>query len=110
MSMNTHLKSVKMTVKNRDPISLDSLSLRGNNIRYFILPESLPLDTLLVDDTPKAKAKKRESGWIEKCVEGGGGGVEVRPSEGADIESGGHDSIKVRYPRVGKDLREGLPH
>ena len=58
--MNTHLKSVKMTVKGKEPLTLDSLSLRGNNIRYFILPENLPLDTLLVDDTPKAKAKKRE--------------------------------------------------
>ncbi|CAG8482723.1 6172_t:CDS:2 [Cetraspora pellucida] len=61
MSMNTHLKTVKMTVKNKDPVNLDSLSIRGNNIRYYILPESLQLDTLLVDDTPKAKAKKKES-------------------------------------------------
>lgn len=60
MSMNTHLKTVKMTVKNRDPTSLDSLSIRGNNIRCVILPDSLPLDTLLIDDTPKAKAKKKE--------------------------------------------------
>ena len=64
MSMNTHLKSVKMTVKGREPIALDTLSLRGNNIRYFILPESLPLDTLLIDDTPKRKAKKRESMYL----------------------------------------------
>ncbi|KAF0469058.1 Sm-like ribonucleo protein [Gigaspora margarita] len=61
MSMNTHLKTVKMTVKNKDPVNLDSLSIRGNNIRYYILPESLQLDTLLVDDTPKAKAKKKET-------------------------------------------------
>jgi small nuclear ribonucleoprotein D1 len=60
MSMNTHLKAVKLTVKNREPISVDTITIRGNNIRYFILPDSLPLDTLLVDDTPKAKAKKRE--------------------------------------------------
>ena len=64
MSMNTHLKSVKMTLKGREPISLDTLSLRGNNIRYFILPESLPLDTLLIDDTPRRKAKKKESEWM----------------------------------------------
>lgn len=62
VSMNTHLKSVKMTLKNRDPVQLESLSIRGNNIRYFILPDSLPLDTLLVDDTPKAKMKKRDAG------------------------------------------------
>lgn len=53
MSMNTHLKAVKMTLKNKDPVQLETLSIRGNNIRYFILPESLPLDTLLVDDEPK---------------------------------------------------------
>ena len=66
MSMNTHLKAVKMTIKNKEPVQLESLSIRGNNIRYFILPESLPLDTLLVDDAPKAKAKKKEAGmlWI----------------------------------------------
>lgn len=59
--MNTHLKTVKMTIKNRDPVQLDTLSLRGNNIRYYILPDSLPLETLLIDDTPKAKAKKKEA-------------------------------------------------
>lgn len=62
MSMNTHLKAVKMTLKNREPTQLESLSIRGNNIRYFILPDSLPLDTLLVDIEPKIKSKKREAG------------------------------------------------
>ena len=60
MSMNTHLKSVKMTIKGKDPISLDTLSLRGNNIRYYILPENLHLDQLLVEDTPKPRSRKRE--------------------------------------------------
>lgn len=64
MSMNTHLKAVKMTIKHKEPVQLESLSIRGNNIRYFILPESLPLDTLLVDDAPKAKAKKKEAGMF----------------------------------------------
>ena len=62
MSMNTHLKSVKMTIKDRPTISLDTLSVRGNNIRYFILPENLPLDTLLVDDTPRGKITKKREG------------------------------------------------
>lgn len=62
VAMNTHLKAVKMTIKNRDPVQLDSLSIRGNNIRYYILPDSLPLETLLIDDTPKTKAKKNEPG------------------------------------------------
>ncbi|XP_015909736.1 small nuclear ribonucleoprotein Sm D1 [Parasteatoda tepidariorum] len=61
VAMNTHLKAVKMTVKNRDPVQLETLSIRGNNIRYYILPDSLSLETLLVDDTPKAKAKKKEA-------------------------------------------------
>lgn len=61
VAMNTHLKAVKMTVKNRSPVNLDTLTVRGNNIRYYILPDSLPLETLLIDDTPKAKAKKKES-------------------------------------------------
>ena len=60
MQMNTHLKTVKMTTRNRDPVSLDTLSIRGNNIRYFILPDALPLDTLLVDDAPKPKGRKKE--------------------------------------------------
>jgi small nuclear ribonucleoprotein D1 len=67
MSMNTHLKTVKMTVKNRDPISLDTLSIRGNNVRCVILPDSLPLDTLLIDDAPKAKNNKKKEGKRE-CV------------------------------------------
>merc|ERR1712062_657564 len=65
VAMNTHLKSVKMTIKNRDPVNLETLSVRGNNIRYYILPDNLPLETLLVDDGLK---KKR----------GGGGGPRGR--------------------------------
>jgi len=48
-----------MTVKNKEPVQLDSLSIRGNNIRYYILPDSLPLDTLLIDDTPKGRQNRR---------------------------------------------------
>uniref|UniRef100_A0A336MT55 Small nuclear ribonucleoprotein Sm D1 n=1 Tax=Culicoides sonorensis TaxID=179676 RepID=A0A336MT55_CULSO len=69
VAMNTHLKAVKMTIKNRDPVQLDSLSIRGNNIRYYILPDSLPLETLLIDDTPKSKLKKRD----QKGGRGAGG-------------------------------------
>ena len=61
VSMNTHLKAVKMTVKGRDPVSLDHLTIRGNNIRYFLLPESLPLETLLINDTNVNKVKKRKT-------------------------------------------------
>lgn len=66
--MNTHLKAVKMTVKNRDPVQLETLSIRGNNIRYYILPDSLPLETLLLDDSPKAKAKKKDATGRGNCA------------------------------------------
>ena len=62
MSMNTHLKAVKLTVKGREAVALDHLTIRGNNIRYFLLPESLPLETLLVDDAPKVRNKKQARG------------------------------------------------
>lgn len=55
--MNTHLRAVKLTVKGKETIALDHITIRGNNIRYFLLPESLQLETLLVDDTPKVKQK-----------------------------------------------------
>ena len=51
--MNTHLKQVKLTLKGKNPTAVEHLSVRGNTIRYYILPDSLNLDTLLVDDTPK---------------------------------------------------------
>ncbi|KAG7571400.1 hypothetical protein FFLO_00583 [Filobasidium floriforme] len=55
--MNTHLKTVKMTPKNRSTVTVDTLAIRGPNIRYFVLPDSLPLDNLLIDDAPKPKGK-----------------------------------------------------
>ncbi|KAG8965451.1 mRNA splicing protein smd1 [Tulasnella sp. 419] len=77
MQMNTHLKTVKLSTRNRDPISMDSISIRGNNIRFWILPDSLPLDTLLVDDAPKPKGGKREPkarGAARGRADRGGGG------------------------------------
>ena len=44
-----------MTLKNKDPVQLDTLSIRGNNVCYFIILDSLPLDTLLINDAPKAR-------------------------------------------------------
>ena len=57
VSMNTHLKTVKLTIKGYDPVNLDHLTIRGNNIRYFFLPETVNIDTLLVDDTPRLRQK-----------------------------------------------------
>lgn len=58
MTMNTHLKSVRMTMKNRSPVKVDNITIRGNNIRYYILPDSLALDTLLIDEGPKPSARR----------------------------------------------------
>ena len=41
--LNCHLTRVRMTVRGKNPESLDTLSVRGNNIRYVILPDSLNL-------------------------------------------------------------------
>ena len=61
VAMNTHLKAIKLIPKGRSPVSLDQMSVRGNMIRYYILPDSLNLDTLLVDlDQPKIRPKRPE--------------------------------------------------
>ena len=76
ISMNTHLKSVKLTVKGRNPQTLDHLSIRGNTIRYYILPESLNLDALLVDDAPTRRVNKlpKEDGAGGGAAGGGAAG------------------------------------
>jgi small nuclear ribonucleoprotein D1 len=56
MSMNTYLRNVKTTIKGKNPVKQDFISIRGNNIRYYILPDALNLDSLLVDDTPAHEA------------------------------------------------------
>ena len=75
--MNTALRAVKMTARGRDPIALDTINLRGSTIRYFILPDSLPLDTLLIDDAPKPKNKARKEA-VEKAGGRGRGGPRGR--------------------------------
>ena len=73
VAMNTHLKRVKLIPKGKNPINVDQMSIRGNNIRYYILPDSLNLDTLLVDlDEPKNRPKRPERG-------AGGGGARGGP-------------------------------
>jgi len=56
IKMNTFLQNVKMTIKgnyslikDKNPIQLDQLTVRGSSIRYVILPETLQLDALLVE-------------------------------------------------------------
>lgn len=53
MQMNIHLKNVKITYRSKQPVSMQFLTLRGHSIRCVVLPESIPLDTLLNDEAPK---------------------------------------------------------
>ena len=62
ISMNTHLKKVKFANNGATAQHLDSLSIRGNNIRFVILPDNLNLEQLLIDDTPKNRPPKNDSG------------------------------------------------
>jgi small nuclear ribonucleoprotein D1 len=55
--MNVALRAVKYTPKDLDNVTLDTMTLRGSTVRYIILPDSLPLDTLLIDDALKPKNK-----------------------------------------------------
>ncbi|KAL9248971.1 Small nuclear ribonucleoprotein SmD1b-like protein [Drosera capensis] len=77
ISMNTHLKTVKLTLKGKNPVTVDHLSVRGNNIRYYILPDSLNLDTLLVEETPRVKPKKATAGDVDAELWGVVGAVDV---------------------------------
>lgn len=45
--MNIHLKAVKLTLKNKNPMNLEHMSVRGNNIHYVILPDTINLVCLL---------------------------------------------------------------
>eukprot|EP00560_Eucampia_antarctica_P003364 CAMPEP_0197832276 /NCGR_PEP_ID=MMETSP1437-20131217/14019_1 /TAXON_ID=49252 ORGANISM="Eucampia antarctica, Strain CCMP1452" /NCGR_SAMPLE_ID=MMETSP1437 /ASSEMBLY_ACC=CAM_ASM_001096 /LENGTH=89 /DNA_ID=CAMNT_0043435565 /DNA_START=225 /DNA_END=494 /DNA_ORIENTATION=+ len=58
--MNAHLKKVKVTVRGKNPVSYSTLSIRGNTIRAWLLPDSLHLDALLVED--KVKTSTAASG------------------------------------------------
>lgn len=82
--MNTSLRNVKMTPRGQELVQLDAMNIRGSTIRYYILPDSLPLDTLLIDDAPKPKNKARKEvadrggprgrGGMRGRGRGGGGG------------------------------------
>ncbi|KAK3366940.1 small nuclear ribonucleoprotein Sm D1 [Lasiosphaeria ovina] len=73
--MNTALRNVKMTVRGQETLTLDSMNIRGSTIRYYVLPDSLPLDTLLVDDSskPKNKARKEVADRGGRVMRGGRG-------------------------------------
>uniref|UniRef100_A0A7S3TT94 Small nuclear ribonucleoprotein Sm D1 n=1 Tax=Strombidinopsis acuminata TaxID=141414 RepID=A0A7S3TT94_9SPIT len=73
-SMNTHLKQVKVTVRHKNPVNMSYLSIRGANIRYYILPDHADLNYLLIDDTPKQNPPKHPVGSFRGRGRGRGGG------------------------------------
>lgn len=46
-SMTTHLQNVKVTVKDKEAVLLDELSIRGSTIRFFVFPETFNVDGAL---------------------------------------------------------------
>ena len=75
VSMNTHLKTAKLRLKGKADINFDHFTVRGNNIRYFILPEELSLEQYLVDDTAKYKQKNNT---IKNRARGKFGGNKIK--------------------------------
>ncbi|KAK2964288.1 putative Small nuclear ribonucleoprotein SmD1b [Blattamonas nauphoetae] len=61
VAMNIHLKTVKLIARNKEPIRTDTICIRGNTVRYVILPDSLNIDTLLVEEMPK-KVRQKDDG------------------------------------------------
>ena len=55
VTMDTHLKSMKMTLKSKDPVQLVTLGIHSCYVCYFILPDNLPLDILLIDNVSIAR-------------------------------------------------------
>merc|ERR1712083_654104 len=72
-SMNTHLKQVKVTARHKNSVNMNFLSIRGTNIRYFILPDHADLNYMLIDDTPKQNPPKHPAGSFRGRGRGGGG-------------------------------------
>lgn len=89
VSMNTHLKVVKMTARGRNPVVLDTLSVRGSTIRDIILPDSLNLDTLLSFDDALSHRKRVRKVRVAAARRGGRSGPRTGGSGGGARTGGG---------------------
>ena len=81
-AINTHLKNVKITVKNRNPAELEQLSIRGGTIRFYVLPETANLDNLLASVT--ASKAQLKGGENNGATDGGRGRGGARGGRGGD--------------------------
>ncbi|KAH8727180.1 hypothetical protein GQ44DRAFT_770613 [Phaeosphaeriaceae sp. PMI808] len=102
--MNVALRAVKYTPKSRDTVALDTMTVRGSTVRYIILPDSLPLDTLLIDDAPKPKNKARK----EAERGGGSGGGRGGPGRGGGRGGGGRGGGRGRGGGGGRGRGRGF--
>jgi small nuclear ribonucleoprotein D1 len=85
VAMNTHMRNVKLVQRGRNPVALDSMSVRGSTVRYYALPDSLNLDTLLVDiDRPKQRPAR-----APRAAGAAGGGRGGRGGRGGGGRGGG---------------------
>jgi len=89
VSMNFGLKGARVALRGKAPVAMESLSIRGSTVRYVLLPDSLNLDTLLVDDTPKIKPGAEAAGRGRGRGRGGARGRGFGGARGAPRGRGG---------------------
>lgn len=77
--MNTYLRNARVIVKGKNPVHHEMLSIRGSNIRCYILPDSLNLDALLINSVEEKEEKKKS---LVKPVTRGGPGRGGRGGRG----------------------------
>ena len=68
IKMNLHLQTVELSIKDRASVKLENYSIRGNQIRHIVLPQDLPIETLLIEDRTKIPRmnKERQARRIQK--------------------------------------------
>lgn len=59
-TMNIRLKDVTMTIKNRNPVTVDSVIIKGSSVFNYYTEDSPP-ETVLVENSPKKKFKKKDA-------------------------------------------------
>ena len=81
VSMNMHLRSVKLSVRHANPVQLDSLSVRGSTVRYVLLPDALNLDQLLQEQLSRHSKQQQQLQQAEQAG-GAAAGANVRGGRG----------------------------
>ncbi|KAF9593494.1 hypothetical protein IFM89_023606 [Coptis chinensis] len=82
IGIHTHLKTVKPTLKGKNPVTLDHPTVRAADSLLHSPPTKINLETFLVEETPRVKPKKPTTGrpmgtgrlWPWARAGAGGGG------------------------------------